>query len=170
MSATNITYRQKGCLWLLKIEIYEFHLIVPSDFLKSGLTKCAGYAYLSQCSVTRLIGDPNSLTPQLPNSATPEILNFCSVFVSSASLHTQKPSQKFRISGVEELRSLGSTGRLCYKHLPVLPELPRELRSYGVKGVRTSTYWRRPIWSQWLLPLRTWRFIVAEIALIGAHL
>ena len=32
-------------------------------------------------------------------------LNFCSVFVCSASLRTQKPLQKFRISGVAELRS-----------------------------------------------------------------
>ena len=38
----NITYRQKGCLWLVKTLIYHN--------LESGFTKCAGYAYLSQCA------------------------------------------------------------------------------------------------------------------------
>ena len=37
-----------------------------------------------QIGVPSVCGGPNSLTPQLPNSTTPEILNFCSVFVSSA--------------------------------------------------------------------------------------
>ena len=55
-----------------------------------------------QIGTASVCGSPNSL-----NSLTPEILNFCSVFVHSASLHTQKPLQKFQISRVAELRSLG---------------------------------------------------------------
>ena len=34
---------------------------------------------------------------------------------------------ELRSYGVEEFRSSGSTGRFCYKHLPVLPELPNSL-------------------------------------------
>ena len=57
--------------------------------------------------VTRLTGCPplSMWRSELPNSPTPEILNFCLVFVRSVSLRTQKPPQKFRISGVGELRS-----------------------------------------------------------------
>ena len=40
---------------------------------------------------------PNSLTPQLPNSLTPQL--------RKSEIFAKKPSQKFRISGVEELRS-----------------------------------------------------------------
>ena len=125
--------------------------------------------YYSQCDqigTPSVCGGPNSFSPQLPNSATLEIRNFCDGFCVQS---------KAELTKTEELRSSGSTGRfftntsLYYPNsltLQLLNSLTPEIRnfcggfcvrSWGVAELGSSdlhilTLWRASILVTMIIP------------------